>query len=129
MADDLTPVEETGRDNCFAPFTAGVLLCVKSLKALHVASNEAYGRGSATFEPGYKVGIRVGNCSLTAILTTFNTTSIPGDRARSLPETADSYTRNSRVKCKEACRYPLQSMQLGVALPRVDPVEARHEQA
>ena len=35
--------------------TAGVLLCAKSLKAFHIASNEAYGFGSVAIEPGYNV--------------------------------------------------------------------------
>ena len=43
--------------------TARVLLCIKSLEALHIASNEACGRGSVAFEPGYDIGIIVSNSS------------------------------------------------------------------
>ena len=49
-----------------------------------MASNEAYGHGSVAFEPGYNVGMSVGNCSLTTILTASNTTVVPGDKTRSL---------------------------------------------
>ena len=42
--------------------TAGVLICPKSLKAFHIASNGAYGFGSVAIERGYKVGIKVENC-------------------------------------------------------------------
>ena len=59
--------------------TIYVLLCAKSLKARHIASNEAYGRLSVAFEPGYNIGLRVGNCSFTAIRTSSNTTSVPGE--------------------------------------------------
>ena len=48
----------------------------KSLKTRHISSNEAYGRGSVAFEPGYNVGISVGNFPFTAIRTTSNTTSV-----------------------------------------------------
>ena len=67
-------------------------------KAFHMASKEAHGRGSVAFEPGYSVGMSVGNCSLSAILTTFNNTSVPGDKIRSLSVTADTSKRNSRLK-------------------------------
>ena len=107
-SDDRDPVEKTGREKCFSPLTAGVLLCAKSLKALHMTFNEDYDRGSVAFEPGYNVGMSVGNCSLTAILTTFIITSVPGDKTRSLPVTTDTSTRNSRLKSGKACRYTLQ---------------------
>ena len=66
-----------------------------------MASNKAYGRGSVAFEPGYNVGMSVGNYSLTAILTTSSTTSVPGDKTRSLPVIADTSTRNSRLKSEK----------------------------
>ena len=43
--------------------TARALLCIKPLEALHIASNEACGRGSVAFEPGYNVGKIVSNSS------------------------------------------------------------------
>ena len=75
-----------------SPLTAGVIVCAKSLKAFHMASDEAYGFGSVAIEPGYNVGIKVGSYSFTAIRTTSNTTSTPGARTRSLPVTADTST-------------------------------------
>ena len=93
----------------FSPLTAGVILFAKSPKAFHILSNEAYGFGSVAIEPGYKVGINDGNCSLTAIRTTSNTTSTPGARVRSLPVTADTSTRNSRLKSQKASPCTRQS--------------------
>ena len=81
-----------------SPFTPGVLLFAKSPKAFHILSKEAYGFGSVAIEQGCKAGINDGNCSFTAILTTSKTTSTPGARVRSLPVTADTSTRNSRLK-------------------------------
>ena len=80
---------------------AGVLFCAKSLKASHLASNEAYGRESVAFEPGYSVGMRVENYSFTAIRATSNITSVPGDKTRSLPVAVDTSTRNSRLKSEK----------------------------
>ena len=94
-----------------------------------MASNEAYGRGSVAFEPGYNVGLIFGNCPLTAILTTSNTTSVPGDKTRSLPVTADTSTRNTRLNSEKYVPIHVKSMQLSIAFPRVDPVEVCHEQA
>ena len=85
----------------FSPLTAGVLSRAKLLKAFHMASNEAHGRGFVAFEPGYNVGMSAGNCSLIAILTTSNTTSTPGEKTRSPPVTADTSTRNSRLKSEK----------------------------
>ena len=68
---------------------------------MHISSNEAYGFGSVAIEPGYKAGINVGNCSVTAIRTTSNTTSTPGARVRSLSVTHDTSTQNSRMKCEK----------------------------
>ena len=64
-------------------------------------TKEACGFGSVAIKPGYKVGIYNGNHSFTAILTTSNTTSTPGARVRSLPATADTNTRNSRLKSQK----------------------------
>ena len=69
-----------------------------SLKACHIASNKAYGRGSVAFEPGYNAGRRAGNGSFAATRTTSNTTSVPGDKTRSLPVAVGISTRNSRLK-------------------------------
>ena len=80
---------------------AGVLLFDKSPNAFHISSNEAYDFGPVAIEPGYKVGINDGNCSFTAILTTSKTTSTPGARVRSIPVTADTSTRNSRLKSQK----------------------------
>ena len=77
------------------------MLCAKSLKAFHIVSKETYGFGSVAIDPGYKVGIKVGNCSFTSIRTTSNTTSTPGPRVRSLPVTDDTSTRNSRLKLQK----------------------------
>ena len=76
-------------------------MCAKSLKGFHMASNEAYGRGSVAFETGYNIDMSVGNCSLTAILTTSNTTSVAGDKTRLLPVTDDTSTRNSRSQSEK----------------------------
>ena len=100
-ADDRAPDEETGREKKKSPLTAGVLLFATSPKAFHILSNEAYGFGSVAIEPGYNVGITMGNCSFTAIRTTSNTTSTPGARVRSLPVTADTSTRNSGLKSQK----------------------------
>ena len=81
--------------------TAGVLLLDKSPNTFHILSKEAYGFGPVAIDPGYKVGIKEGNCSFTAILTTSKTTSTPGARVRSLPVTADTSTRNSRLKSQK----------------------------
>ena len=81
-----------------SPLMAGVLSFDKSPNAFHISSNEAYGFGPVAIEHGYKVGTNDGNCSFTAILTTSKTTSIPGARVRSLPVTADTSTRTSRLK-------------------------------
>ena len=94
--------------------TAGVLLCAKSLKAFHIASNEAYGFGSVAIEPRYEVGIKVGKCSFTAIRTISNTTSTPGARTRSLPEHAKLFFRTADDAFCEVtgrrhnCSIPLQ---------------------
>ena len=66
-----------------------------------MASNEAHGRGSVAFEPGYNVGMIFETCSLIAILTTPNTASVPRDKIRSLPVTAETSTRNSRLKSEK----------------------------
>ena len=100
-ADDRASDEETGRKKKMSPFTAGVLFFAKSPNAFPIFSKEAFGFGSVAIEPGYKVGINNGNCSFTAILTTSNTTSTPGARVRSLPATADTNTRNSRLKSQK----------------------------
>ena len=68
------------------------------LNAFRIASNEAYRLRFVAFEPGDNVGIRVGNCSFTAIRTISNTTSDPGTKTGSLSVTADTSTRNSRLK-------------------------------
>ena len=73
-------------------------MCLKSLKGFHIISNEAFGFRSEAKEPGYNVVIKVGNCLFTAIRTTSNITSIPGAKTRSLPITANTSTRNSRLK-------------------------------
>ena len=84
-------------------------------------------RGSVAFEPGYNVGISVGNCSLTAMLTTSSTTSAPGDKTRSLPVTADTNTRNSRLEPEKG--VPLHTPIL-FNLVQPSPVSTlRHEQA
>ena len=62
-ADDRAPVEKTGREKKVSPLTAGVLLCAKSLKARHTASNEVYGRRAVAFKPGYSAGMKAGNYS------------------------------------------------------------------
>ena len=82
---DSTPEEETGKEKNRSPLTAGVLLLDKSPNAFHILSNEAYGFGPVAIDPGYKIGIKDGNCSFTAILATSKTTSTPGARVRSLP--------------------------------------------
>ena len=76
----------------------GVLLFDKSPNTFHISSNEAYGFGPVAIEPGYQEGINNGNCSFTAILSTSKTTFTPGAKVRSLPVTADTSTRNSRLK-------------------------------
>ena len=86
---------------------------------------------SVAFEPGYNIGMGVENCSLTAIRTTFNTTSVPGDKTRSLPAVAvDTSTRNSRLKSEKGVLVTHSKIrQLSIALPCVDPVKVLHEQA
>ena len=112
----------------FSRLTAKVLLFDKSSpNAFHIFPKEAYGLGSVAIEPGYDVGINDETCSSTAILTTSKTTSTPGARVRSLPVTADTSRRNSRLKRKEASSCTRQNMQTCVALPRVDTVEVRHQ--
>ena len=74
------------------------LVMCQGTKAFHIASNEAYGFESVDIEPGYNVGIKVGNCSFTVIRTTSITMSTPGARTRSLLVTADTSTRNVRLK-------------------------------
>ena len=38
------------------------LMFCQSPKAFHILCNEAYGFGSVAIEPGYNVGMDVGNC-------------------------------------------------------------------
>ena len=78
---------------------AGVFLFDRTPNAFDILSNEAYGFGLV--DPGYKVGIKDRNCSFTAILTTSKTTSTPEARVCSLPVTADTSTRNSRLKSQK----------------------------
>ena len=94
---DRAPAEETGRGKCFSPLTAGVLLRIMSLNAIHIASTEANGRGKVAFKSRYGVCMRVRNCPFTAIRTISNTTSIPGDEIRSLPVSVDKRTRHARL--------------------------------
>ena len=124
--DDRIPDEETGKEKKLSPLMAGVLLFDKSPNAFHISSKEAYGFGPVAIEPGYKAGINDGNCSFTAILTTSKTMSTPGARVRSLPVTADTSTRNSRL-AKRCLRAHAKTMQPCIALPRVDAVEVRHQ--
>ena len=84
--------------------------------AFHILSKEACGFASVAIEQGYTVGINDGNCSFTAILTTSKTTSTPGARVRSLPVTADTCTRNSRLKLPNG--VPVHTPKLcGLVLP------------
>ena len=83
---------------CFSTLMAGVLLCATSPKALHIASIETCGLGSVALEPGYAVGITIGNFSFTAIRSISNNRSVPGRKISSLPLTADTNTQNSRMK-------------------------------
>ena len=77
---------------------AGVLLCAASPKALHIAYIATCGLGSVAFEPGYAVGITIGNVSFTAIRTISNTRSVPGRKISSLPIIANTITQNFRMK-------------------------------
>ena len=92
-----------------SPLMAGVLLLDKSLNAFLISSKEAYGFGPVAVEPGHNVGFNDGNCSFTAILTTCKPTSTPGARVPSLPVTADTSTRNSRLKSQKASPCTRQS--------------------
>ena len=96
---------------------AGVLLLDKSPNAFHILSNEAYGFDPVAIDPGYNVGIKDGNCSFTAILTTSKTTSTPGARVRSLPVTADTSTRNYRLNRKKVFPCTRQNYAAVCSLP------------
>ena len=72
---------------------AGPMIMETNVKSPPRTTSVAGGRGG--------VIVNVGNCSFTAIRTTSNTTSTPGARTRSLPVTADTSTRNSRLKSQK----------------------------
>ena len=79
------PTKKEAKEKKLSPLMAGVLLCDKSLNAVHISSKEAYGFGPVAIEPGYNVGINDGNCSFTAILTTSKTTSTPRSQSALAP--------------------------------------------
>ena len=97
----------------------------------HIASSEEYGLESVAFPPGYNVGISVGNCSFIAIRTTSNTTYVVrGDKACSLPVTANTSPGNARLKlAKERAITQSKRTKLVLSLPRVHLVKVRHQQA
>ena len=75
--DDRAPVEEAGKGNYFSPLVVGVLLFARVSQANHMASKVPNGLDTVTKTPGHSVGIKLGNCSFTAIRTTSKTTSNP----------------------------------------------------
>ena len=61
---DRTPFEEAGKENCFSPLMAGVLIFAK---ANHMASKVPNDLDTVAKPPGCSVGTKLGYCSLTAI--------------------------------------------------------------
>lgn len=117
-------------DKCFSLLTVGLELLVKSIKALHIASIEAYGLGSLAFEPGCNVGIKVGNFSLTAFQTTLSTIRAPGIKKSFAPRSCP----HDRVKLPTAIDKGraithVQNFQLSVSLSSIYPVKVRHQLA
>ena len=99
------PDDEVGNETFFSPLMADVLLLVRAWKANHIASKVPKGLGSVAITPGYNVGIKLGYCSFTAIRTTYNTVSVPGAKAPSVPVAAEKTTRNSQLKSRRGVPF------------------------
>ena len=103
--DDRTPDDEVGRETKISPLMAGVLLLARAWKANHIASKVPKGLASVPLPFPRGPTSELGYCSFTAIRTTYNTVSVPGAKAPSVPVAAEKTTRNSQLKSRRGVPF------------------------